>query len=205
MFAAMHSHTNARVLRWLLFRCFCLSFLRDSCPLFRCLFLAKRLLFICSLSAIGVFLLYIYIHIYAITYISPIYEIHIRICISHICPISWLLHWCSWTNTSFKIHVRFLLGVWSVYFGICVFVFVYSYFCICASQANSCAIPAECAAPTVICLLPLFSLLLVLAFYPTKVCSTSTFSWTKPFLHLLAKGCLLIRQLHAETSSVQNF
>ena len=121
MFAAMHSHTNARVLRWLLFRCFCLSFLRDSCPLFRCLFLAKRLLFICSLSAIGVYLLYIYIHIYAITYISPIYEIHIRICISHICPTSWLLHWCSWTNTSFKIPVRFLLGVYLV------FVYLYLY------------------------------------------------------------------------------
>ena len=145
----------------------------------------------------------IYIHTYMCNYIyiSYIWDT----CISYICPSSWPLHWCSWTNTSFKIHVRFLLGVWSVYFGICVFVFVYSYFCICASQANSCAIPAECAAPTVICLLPLFSLLLVLAFYPTKVCSTSTFSWTKPFLHLLAKGCLLIRQLHAETSSVQNF
>ena len=122
MFAAMHSPTNARVLRWLLFRCFCLSFLRDSCPLFRCLFLAKRLLFICSLSAIGVYLLYIYIHMCNYINISYIWDTHL--CISHICPSSWLLHWCSWTNTSFKIPVRFLLGVRCVYL---VFVYLYLY------------------------------------------------------------------------------
>ena len=125
MFAAMHSPANARVLRWLLFRCFCLSFLCDSRPLFRCLFLAKRLLFICSLSAIEVYLPYICIHIYAITYISPIYEIHIYA--SHIyvrpravgqtqvlkfmCDFCWVCGVCIW------------------YLCICICIFVFLYLC----------------------------------------------------------------------------
>ena len=130
MFAAMHSHTNARVLRWLLFRCFCLSFLHDSCPLFRCLLLAKRLLFICSLSAIEVYLPYIYIHKYAITYISPIYEIHIHASHIYVRPHGFCIDAVGQTQVlKFMCDFCCVCGVCIWYLCICICTFVFLYLC----------------------------------------------------------------------------
>ena len=134
MFAAMHSHTNARVLRWLLFRCFCLSFLHDSCPLFRCLFLAKRLLFICSLSAIGVYLLYIYIYIYMQLHIYLLYMKYIYMHLTYMSELSELMEFCidavgQTQVLKFLCDFCWVCGVCIWYLCICICIFVFLYLC----------------------------------------------------------------------------